>query len=216
MNSYVKNGLPFLKKPYVLLPWLRAHPYSWSADEGPIHVSSTWAKHHWHLNAGMVQLYCIFVFYRTVEAILDPRRTLITNLEVIFSAAIYFWVALFNVFTFTTRDSLVPFVRAYIQFLLMTRQNVIGRQAKLCKLLLTFIWYSSWSNVLLFPVLNILRPRSPEFLSSVLADYPGPISFLATTVSCMSQTFFQICFTKDTTLLCAPLITFMMSMPEFL
>ena len=73
------------------------------------------------------------------------------------------------------------------------------RHAKTCRLILASLYYTEWVQVGLLTGLNVARPHSPEFLSSVLLNIlpqHTAVSALAILASVVFQAFVLICIAQ--------------------
>ena len=94
-----------------------------------------------------------------------------------------------------------------------------GRKVKVCYMFWTSFHYYEWSLLGALAMLNIARPSSPEFLSSLfiqnsLADIS--IRIPITLASAIYQAYVAACVAQVWNLAAVPLMLFIFTMPDFL
>ena len=99
----------------------------------------------------------------------------------------------------------------------MTRaqRGSMGKQLKICQLLIATVYYTMKLNVFVFTVISILRPHSPEFLTSVLCE-TGTCSIAERVVSSTFTAYVVTCLGQIVSLFCGPISLFMFSLPKIL
>ena len=110
--------MPFIRKPFVNVPWVHCHPYAWDDTKNrPNEITNRWVRAHWLFNCCLYISYIIFLLCRTAHICLDPAETVSNKFYISFATQFYSPASLLYITTVTTRNNFVPFVRRYISFL---------------------------------------------------------------------------------------------------
>ena len=116
MNTFVEKCLPYLRKPYAVVPWLHSHPYS-LADGGPVRTTTLKVRVHWYLNTFLTIAYSCFVIFRTGQVYMDQRKPLSDKFYMAVASMVYSLPVTYAVTVATTTTEFAPFLRGYLKFL---------------------------------------------------------------------------------------------------
>ena len=92
----------------------------------------------------------------------------------------------------------------------------LSKEMRICKMLLVILKYSFYCVDLSYAVLSVLRPRSPEYLSSLVVGAPEPIWSAGVFLSFLFQAYVAMLSTEPSKVLLGLLSIFMFSMSDFL
>ena len=182
-------------------------PYRFSSARGFYITESKWALFFWKLNAVVCFLFAAFAVTRMVQLNLSSDVPTALQLYMILIAPVHCIAFLvFQVPTLLSRHDFVKLACQTEEFLSKGKHYkwvIIGSSSKLKARnfkyqgrthseetdrilvgLLRFIYYGCTANAILLPLLGILRPDSPEMITSVFYStdpcYKHIVRFLAT------------------------------------
>ena len=227
MDPYLKKCLPVIRRPFVNFPLLHCHPYSWLKETDlPVTLDQTWGRIHFYVNFGLCMSYTFFVICRTDQIYSDPAASLVDKFYLAFMSAIYLGMTNFCVAAVRSRNTFVPFLRRYIRFLRnvenagQTCTTSSPNRVKLCWLLTMSSFNSFWLVLVAIAALNVVRPSSPEFFSSLFlssVQQEGESIWLRAMVTLMSSTFqvyVLICYVQVLEPIFGPILLFMFTLSD--
>ena len=227
MNQFVEKCSPYLRKPYVDIPWLHSHPYYWAVD-GPVRNTNFRVGVHWRLNIFIAMAYSCFVVFRAGQVYWDPSKPVNGKFYMAVAIMLCSLPLVYNVTVATTTAEFAPFLRGYLKFLregtvrklqrkwACDRRSPFEHLQKMCMVVLATSNLLIWITPVALTVLNVIRPNSPEFLSSVfIANNRGIIRFTGILGSCIFEAYYATCLVQ-LALFCFTAIFFVtFSMPAF-
>ena len=226
MSVATENCILELKKYYQKLSWLHSHPFTWPDDSlAPFIQKSSWVRVHWYTNTQLALGYFSFVAYRSGEAYNNPSHTLVLKLYLLFMTVLYALLAVCTSSTLLNNNQFIQFQCSHIKFVrdgineVLGTVNVDGQAAvRIFKLLMGTIYCSMCFLAVGIFSLNIARPTSPEFLSSLLLDNSSgsTTTFLVTVTSSLLQGYLFRCAANVAIIWAALVYFFALSVPQLL
>ena len=219
MSAYLEDCFPYLSRSSLQLSCFRFHPFHWIGSQVPVFMNSKL----WHSNVALIFSYNVFVAFRALPVFLNPEASLENKFFLLLTLTSYAFGMICSSETVLVRHRLNPFVHSYIKFL--EGQPRLGpattttksTEVRICKWFLVMQRFSFYIIDASYLILSILRPSSPEYLSSFLtygAQETVPGAWMA--LSGLFQLYITTLSTEPMKLLIGLLTIFMFSMVEFL
>ena len=90
------------------------------------------------------------------------------------------------------------------------------RRVRMCQTLMAVLQAACWSVAAVNVVLNLARPASPAFPSSIVTDAPGLVCTAGRFILIALQGYLLLCWVNLMLLCTCPMILLIFSLPEIL
>ena len=117
MDLYLKTFIVCLRKSYAGFPLFKHHPFYWAAYDGPAMNASWRARLKWYFDALLLVSYYAYLVVRTARTTFSPVSSLASKFYMIFTAVIYSFGVLFDIFAIIYDVEFVTFMKGYLEML---------------------------------------------------------------------------------------------------
>ena len=166
-----------IRRNFIFSNYIHGHPFTWNERMKTLQVvpvkSSLFA---WYANALFTFLYCCFAQFRSVQVFLNPESSIIKCVLTQLMAFYYITVSMMQPVYVAQRQVVVRFVNNHIRLLHKVHELLKVRKSDGPKLygrivLVTQIFQTcTILNSILLVLNGLLRPGSPELLSSLVPN----------------------------------------------
>ena len=244
MNSDLNALSVCLCKSHTVFPLFKCHPFYW-LDNGPAMNVKWRARLRWYVSVSLVVLYYAYVVGLTAKTVSNPTTSLAVKFYMMFSTVAYSFGVFNHGFVIISNSDFTSFTRNYIKMLgevtkyrffnpdsecwrdyafsgNMQFENGFNASAKSkfrlqsCRLLMMTIRFSCWAVVVANTLLNVARPTSHLFLSSLITTNSTYFETVARPIAIAFQVYLLTAAIEIIPLVESSFMLFVFTMPILL